>query len=181
MVVSLMAYKKKRSKSAAQKAAANATQLAPKYATPEMLYAFRAELKSDNASLRLEMQSGFKKVDARFNEMESRFSSIDARFEQMESRFASIDARFNQMESRFAAIDARFEQMESRFAAIDARFDKLEARMLKLESLVEAQNAKLDRMLALFEEQRAENRFVIDMLQDLHRRVSKLENPDAEI
>ena len=73
--------KKKNTKRKAKKAFATSQAIKPLKSsevpvTQKMLYGVRDELKSDIASVHLEMKSGFKMVDARFHKMEARFDEV---------------------------------------------------------------------------------------------------------
>lgn len=131
-------------------------------ATQGMLAELTAEIKSEFASLRLEMQAGFKMVDSRFNQMESRFDQVDARFNQMESRFDQIDGRFNQVESRFDQIGGRFNEVGGRFDLVDAKLLTHDSRFKKIEADIHA-------VKGLTEEQVAQNRAVLEGYDQLYR------------
>ena len=66
--------------------------------TKEMLDETRSELKSDITSVRLEMKSGFNKVDAKFKEMDARFKEVDASINGLKSEMEEADERFAYME-----------------------------------------------------------------------------------
>lgn len=117
------------------------------------------KVESDITALRLEMKSGFSKIEMRFKEQDAKFLSIDARFESIDSRFESIDARFESIDSRFESLENR---MEARFAALDT---------------------KITKMLILFEEQNDRNRIVLDAYTTVYekfmendRRLDKVES-----
>ena len=60
--------------------------------TKEMLDETRSELKSDITSVRLEMKSGFNKVDAKFKEMDARFKEVDASINGLKSEMEKLTA-----------------------------------------------------------------------------------------
>ncbi|MEX2179462.1 MAG: hypothetical protein WD801_12180 [Gemmatimonadaceae bacterium] len=68
--------------------------------------------RGDVGELRHEMQMGFARMDARFEQflavMEARFQQVDARFQQVDARFetvlAMMDARFNDVDGKFLLI-----------------------------------------------------------------------------
>src|SRR5438034_6435864 len=68
-------------------------------------------LRADVAELRHEMQLGFARVDARFEQAEEK---MNARFGQMDEK---MNARFDQFEEK---MNARFEQLEEK---LSSRFD----------------------------------------------------------
>lgn len=111
-------------------------------ATHKHLELLRGEFKSEITSLRLEMKSGFSKVDARFNEVDSRFSQIDARFNEVDSRFSQIDARFNEVDARFKQIDARFDRVDSQFKQVHSNFEKLNTTVFEMKVMMEEQNQR---------------------------------------
>ncbi len=136
--------------------------------TQEMLNDTRKELKSDITSLKLEMKSDFKVVDARFNQVDARFNQVDAHFKNIDARFNQVDARFNQVDAHFKNIDARFNQ-------VDARFNQVDAQLHSLKSELKAMNSSIHRSLVLLEEQEARNKYVLDGYQSLHDRQDHFE------
>jgi archaellum component FlaC len=130
-------------------------------ATQGMLQLVRSELKA-------EMRSGFRKVDARFNQMEANFSGIDARFK-------TIDARFNEVDARFSEVDARFNQIDARFSEIDARFSQVDSRLNTFDSKFEQVLSEIARVGFLVEEQNSRNLVVLEGLTGLFQRQERLE------
>lgn len=86
-------------------------------------------------TLRAEMQAGFRRMDARFDQVAGCFTGVEAQFEQVAGGFAAIDARFDQVDSRFAGMDARFDRLEQkldRFINTQSKQNELTERRLTL-------------------------------------------------
>ena len=115
--------------------------------TRKMLQVVRREVKSEIRALSLKMDSKFKELDSKFFNIDSRFTSIDSRFIALDSRFLAIDSRFSEQDSKFLRIESKLEDM----------------------------SAKIERSNLLFEEQNSNNRIVLDGLQALWQRQTRLE------
>ena len=95
-------------------------------------------LDANVAGLRVEMRSGFARIDERFARIDEQFVRIDERFLRVDERFDRMDAKF---ETKLELVDAKFETkleiMDAKFdrklelldAKIDARHDSLRAEM----------------------------------------------------
>lgn len=88
-------------------------------------------------------------------------SDVRALSRKMDSRFDEVSSRFNETESRFAKVDSRFDEIKSLFAKMDSRFDQFEAEHFRAQ--------------ALLEEQYSNNRIVLEGLQALWQRQTRIE------
>ncbi len=87
-------------------------------------------LDANVAGLRIEMRSGFERIDERFVRIDERFAHIDEQFAHIDERFEGIDERFLRVDGRFDRMDAKFDRkLELLDAKIDARHDSLRAEM----------------------------------------------------
>ena len=66
-------------------------------------------VEQDVRDLRVEMKSGFERVDQRFERIDERFDRMDQRFERIDERFDRMDQRFERVDQRFVHFDGRFE------------------------------------------------------------------------
>lgn len=106
------------------------------------------ELRSDIKEVIRSMESGFQRMDERFEALQKQ---MDERFEalqkQMDERF---EAQQKQMDARFAAQDRRFEDMNNRFEDMNRRFEAMNDRFNSLQKLIGIGFAALALIIAAF-------------------------------
>ncbi len=118
-------------------------------ATHGLVNELRGEMKREFTSVRLEIKSFQKQVDARFNH---------------------VDARFNQVDARFNEIDGRFNQVDAQFKKVYSEIEKVLAAIHRTNALVEEQNARnryvLDGYTSLYDAQQVLEKRVKDIEED---------------
>lgn len=112
--------------------------------------------------------SEFKTVVERFEENQKKIVEV------MQHEFGKINERFEKVDQRFEKVDQKFEKVDQRFNKIDQRFDKIENKI-----------TSLNEQVALLHEGQTAIRMELrqkpslDMIEDLERRVTRLENKVA--
>jgi hypothetical protein len=79
------------------------------------------------------MQSGFLRIDERFEIIDARFEKIDLRFEGIDKRFDDMDGRFDLLTTNVRDIQQRMGRLELGMEEIADTVLNHEERMVKLE------------------------------------------------
>lgn len=85
------------------------------YVTKRLLDLTKKELKSDIAQLRMEMKTGFTKVDGRFTKVEGKLSALS---EEISSLRADMNASITSLRADMNASNSRLEAMFTKIVAI---------------------------------------------------------------
>ena len=125
-------------------------------ATQGMLYEVRNELKSDIASVKINMGT-----------MKKDMGTMKGDIHTMKGDIRTIKGDICTMKSEIVSV-------KSEMVAIEQR---LGSKIDNLTIAVKGQNAKFHRMLTLYEEMDSRNKYVLDGYSSLNDRLEKLENP----
>ena len=132
-------------------------------ATQGMLYEVRNELKSDIASVKINMGT-----------MKKDMGTMKGDIHTMKGDIRTIKGDICTMKGDICTMKSEIVSVKSEMVAIEQR---LGSKIDNLTIAVKGQNAKFHRMLTLYEEMDSRNKYVLDGYSSLNDRLEKLENP----
>ena len=103
------------------------------FATKADLAELKAELKSDQYEMRVELLREIGACDMRAN---TRFEKIDEQLSGFNEKFIKIDEQFKRVDERFERVDERFNRVDEQFKKVDEQFRKVDARFESLETKI---------------------------------------------
>ncbi|WP_380181312.1 hypothetical protein [Kalamiella sp. sgz302252] len=117
------------------------------FATKADLAELKAELKSDQYEMRVELlreigacdmraNARFEKIDEQFSGFNEKFIKIDEQFKRVDERFERVDEQFKRVDERFERVDERFNRVDEQFKKVDEQFRKVDARFESLETKI---------------------------------------------
>jgi hypothetical protein len=122
---------KKNQKASARKPVSKASDIPVTFGAQKAL---RSELKSDITTLRLEMKSEFKKVDARFNQIDAQLLNMNANIEKMNATNSRMLALYEQQNSQNKVSFEGAEFVRHKQETLEKRVEALEEFEVKIQS-----------------------------------------------